>query len=260
MGYGTKTLAVGIAAALAVCAGPRQRGEAAAQPGPPDVPSTAGHAAPQSTPLGLPPVPVPSDNPMTSEKIELGKLLYFDPRLSKDGTVSCATCHEPKEGWSERRATSKGIRDQIGERNSPTVINSAYHREQFWDGHAATLEEQALGPIEDPIEMGHKLEDLVKELAAIPEYARRFREVFGTEVTREGIGRAIAAFERAIELNPATPNVAYNLGLIHRDRDEVDKALYWFQRALQTNPNDGDARSHIEKLRYDGTPGAGGAV
>jgi len=148
--------------------------------------------------LGLAPIPVPDDNPMTSEKSELGKLLYFDPRLSKDGTISCATCHNPKEGWSERRATSKGIRDQIGNRNSPTVINSAYHGAQFWDGRAATLEEQALGPIENPIEMGHKLEDVVKELTAIPEYTKQFQAVFGTGVTKDGIGKAIEAFERTV--------------------------------------------------------------
>jgi len=157
-----------------------------------------GAAALPAVPLGLPPVEVPADNPMTPEKIELGKLLYFDPRLSKDGTISCATCHNPKEGWSERRATSKGIKDQIGTRNSPTIINSAYHRAQFWDGRAATLEEQALGPIENPIEMGHKLEDMVKELPAIPEYTKRFQTVFGTGVTKDGIGKAIAAFERTI--------------------------------------------------------------
>ena len=158
----------------------------------------AGTSSLPAVPLGLPPVDIPADNPMTPEKVELGKLLYFDPRLSKDGTISCATCHNPKEGWSERRMTSKGIKGQIGTRNSPTVINSAYHPAQFWDGRAATLEEQARGPIENPIEMGYKLEDAVKDLSAIPEYTSRFKAVFGTEVTREGIGKAIAAFERTI--------------------------------------------------------------
>ncbi len=151
-----------------------------------------------AVPLGLPPVDIPADNPMTPEKVELGKLLYFDPRLSKDGTISCATCHNPKEGWSEQRMTSKGIKDQIGTRNSPTVINSAYHPVQFWDGRAATLEEQALGPIENPIEMGYKLDAVVKDLSAIPGYTSRFKAVFGTEVTKDGIGKAIAAFERTI--------------------------------------------------------------
>lgn len=149
-------------------------------------------------PLGLPPLPVPKDNPMTAEKIELGKLLYFDTRLSKDGTVSCATCHNPNQGWAERRPTSKGIKDQVGGRNAPTVINSAYHPAQFWDGRAASLEEQALGPIENPIEMGHDLDQCCQQLNKIPAYEKSFKAVFGTGVTKEGIAKAIAAFERTI--------------------------------------------------------------
>ena len=100
--------------------------------------------------VGLPPVPVPDDNPMTAEKVELGKLLYFDKRLSKDGTISCATCHDPTKGWTDQAPTSTGIGGQVGGANSPTVINAAYAKAQFWDGRAATLEEQALGPIENP--------------------------------------------------------------------------------------------------------------
>ena len=149
-------------------------------------------------PLGLPPVPVPEDNPMTAEKVELGKLLYFDTRLSKDGTVACATCHDPQLAWTEHEATSTGIDGQVGGANSPTVINAAYATAQFWDGRAASLEEQALGPIENPIEMGHKLKDLVPELNNIAGYKERFQSVFGTDVTSEGIAQAIAAFERTV--------------------------------------------------------------
>ncbi|MEE9293941.1 MAG: cytochrome c peroxidase [Phycisphaerae bacterium] len=149
-------------------------------------------------PRGLDPVPIPAGNPLTAEKIELGKLLFFDSRLSRDGTVSCATCHNPKTGWAEHRATSKGINNQVGSRNAPTVINAAYHRAQFWDGRAASLEEQALGPIENPIEMGHDLSEVVKQLSQIPEYRRRFKAAFGSGVTKEGIAGAIAAFERTI--------------------------------------------------------------
>lgn len=149
-------------------------------------------------PLGLPPVPVPDDNPMTAEKIELGKMLYFDTRLSKDGTISCATCHDPKMAWTEHEATSTGIQDQVGGRNSPTVINAAYAPAQFWDGRAASLEEQALGPIENPIEMGHKMADVGEALKQVPAYKERFQKVFGTDVTSEGIAKAIAAFERTV--------------------------------------------------------------
>ncbi len=155
-------------------------------------------AAPGGVPLGLPEVPIPEDNPQTPEKIALGKMLYFDTRLSKDGKISCATCHDPEMAWTEHTPTSTGIGGQVGGANSPTVINSAYAPAQFWDGRAASLEEQALGPIENPIEMGHKLDDLVKELAEIPEYKEGFKNVFDSEVTKEGIGKAIAAFERTV--------------------------------------------------------------
>lgn len=149
-------------------------------------------------PLGLPQLAIPADNPMTEAKVELGKMLYFDKRLSQDATVSCATCHDPKMAWAEKRATSEGIKKLVGDRNSPTVINAAYMPVMFWDGRAASLEEQALGPIENPIEMGHSMESLVPNLAKIPEYEKRFQEVFGTGVTKEGIAKAIAAFERTI--------------------------------------------------------------
>ena len=135
-------------------------------------------AAAPSVPLGLPPLPVPDDNPMTAEKVELGKLLYFDKRVSKDGTVSCATCHDPKMAWAEHTPTSEGIGHQKGGRNSPTVINAAYATSQFWDGRAKTLEEQATGPVENPIEMGHNMEAVVNAFSKIPEYQERFQEGF----------------------------------------------------------------------------------
>jgi cytochrome c peroxidase len=149
-------------------------------------------------PLGLPAVPVPKDNPMTAEKIELGKMLYFDKRLSKDGTVSCATCHDPKMAWAEHTPTSTGIHKQIGGRNAPTVINAAYATAQFWDGRAPSLEAQAVGPVGNPIEMGHSMPDLIKQLHDIPEYQERFRKVFGTAPNEAGLAKAIAAFERTI--------------------------------------------------------------
>ena len=135
---------------------------------------------------------------MTADKIALGKMLYFDKRLSKDGTISCATCHDPQKAWAEHTPTSTGIGGQVGGANSPTVINAAYADAQFWDGRAASLEEQALGPMENPIEMGHKLEAMIPELNAIPEYKELFQKVFQTDVTKEGMAKAIAAFERTV--------------------------------------------------------------
>ncbi len=182
----------------------------------------------QVIPLGLPPVPIPDDNPMTAEKIALGKLLYFDKRLSKDGTISCATCHDPEIAWTESRATSKGIGDQIGGANSPTVINSAYASTQFWDGRAESLEEQALGPIENPIEMGHDLDVLVKELAEIPEYKEGFQKVFGTEVTKDGIGKAIAAFERTV-LSGNSPYDQFKAGKEDALTDSQKRGMQLFE-------------------------------
>jgi cytochrome c peroxidase len=151
-----------------------------------------------ASPLGLKKPPIPDNNPMTLEKVELGKMLYFDKRVSKDGTVSCATCHDPKQGWTERKPTSTGIREQKGGRNSPTVINAAYASSQFWDGRAASLEEQAVGPVGNPIEMGSSMEVVVERFSKIPEYQQRFQKVFGTGVTEKGFAQAIAAFERTI--------------------------------------------------------------
>jgi cytochrome c peroxidase len=149
-------------------------------------------------PLGLAPVPVPTDNPLTKEKVELGKQLYFDPRLSCDETVSCASCHDPKKGWSNGEGVATGVRGQKGGRSAPTIINAAYSDLQFWDGRALALEGQALGPIQNPIEMDHKLEECVTKLNKIDGYRQQFQKVFGTDVTPDGIAKAISAFERTI--------------------------------------------------------------
>lgn len=162
-------------------------------------------------PLGLDPLPIPADNPLTPAKVELGKQLYFDPRLSYDGTISCATCHDPAKGWSNGEPFGVGIKGQKGGRNAPTVLNAAYFPLQFWDGRAEQLEGQALGPIQNPIEMGHTLEACVECVNAIPGYKKQFQEVFGTEVTSDGIAKAIAAFERTV-LSGDAPYDRYKAG------------------------------------------------
>ncbi len=151
-----------------------------------------------STPRGLPPVVHPKDNPPTDAKISLGKQLYFDPRLSRDNTISCASCHDPEKGYSNADQFATGVGGKKGGRNSPTVINSAYFTFQFWDGRAKTLEEQALGPIQNPVEMNMTLPEVVEKLNAIPGYKSQFKEVFGSDVTSDGIAKAIAAFERTV--------------------------------------------------------------
>ena len=147
----------------------------------------------------LPPV-IPADNPVTSEKVALGQKLYFDPRLSKDDTVSCATCHDPLHAFAEPRPVSLGVGGAKGARNAPTVLNAAFLQEQFWDGRAPTLEEQAKGPLVNPVEMAMPDHAAVeKKVQALPEYAPLFESAFGDQkVTIDRIAQAIASFERTL--------------------------------------------------------------
>ncbi len=150
------------------------------------------------SPLGLPKMRIPADNPLTAEKVALGKQLYFDPRLSGDNTVSCASCHDPKQGWSNGQRFATGVRDQQGGRSAPTIVNAGYGYFQFWDGRAQYVEGQALGPIQNPIEMDMTLPTLVEKLNAIAGYQSQFQAVFGAPATPETIAKAIGAFERTI--------------------------------------------------------------
>ena len=145
--------------------------------------------------------PLPPFNLQTPAKIELGKALFFDPRLSRDNTLSCASCHHPNLGFSDGRPASIGVGGKPGTRNAPSLYNVAYNKFLFWDGRAGSLEEQVLGPLQNPIEMGEALDHLVRELNSVPGYVEAFRKVFGTGVTVDGIARAISAFERTILSN-----------------------------------------------------------
>jgi len=141
-------------------------------------------------------------NPLTRAKIELGRQLYFDPRLSVDSTVSCASCHNPAEGYSAHTKTGVGIRGQLGGRNSPVSFNRILSGAQFWDGRADSLEAQAIGPIQNPIEMGFTHEGVVKRLGEMPVYKKQFEKIFG-ELTIDRVGQAIAAFERVLVTAPS---------------------------------------------------------
>ena len=141
-------------------------------------------------------------NPLTRAKIELGRQLYFDPRLSADATVSCASCHDPAQGYGANTRTGLGIRGQAGGRNSPVSYNRILSGAQFWDGRADSLEAQAVGPIANPIEMGFTHEGVVERLKTIPVYERQFKKIFGG-VSIDAVGKAIASFERAIVTGPS---------------------------------------------------------
>ena len=150
-------------------------------------------------PLGLPPLNWPADNPYTPAKAELGRLLYFDKRLSADESVSCASCHDPKFAFTDGAATSTGIKGQKGGRSAPTIINRAYTLAQFWDGRAATLEDQAKGPMANPIEMGNTHDAIVTKIKAVAGYRPLFAKAFGSEeINIDRIAMAIACFERTV--------------------------------------------------------------
>ena len=153
--------------------------------------------------------PAPVDNPTTEAKVELGKMLYFDTRFSSTGTVSCFSCHNVMEGGDDHRPTSIGVHGQVGGRNAPTVWNAAFNSAQFWDGRAATLEDQAKGPPTNPIEMGMKdLDATIGRIRRIPGYPPYFEAAFGKGdvVTIDNAAKAIAAYERTL----ITPNSPYD--------------------------------------------------
>ena len=139
----------------------------------------------------------PSNNPLTDAKAKLGDMIFDEKRVSADNTVACNTCHSPRNGFTTHTAASRGVGDQIGKRNAPSILNAMFYKSMFWDGRAATLEEQATLPILNPVEMGQKEpKDVVAKLAAIPEIVDAFQKVFGRPPNWEDMGKALAAFER----------------------------------------------------------------
>jgi len=182
--------------------------------------------------------PTPADNPTTPAKVALGKMLYFDPRLSSTGTVSCFSCHNVMEGGDDHRSTSVGVHSKIGGRNAPTVWNAAFLSVQFWDGRAPTLEAQASGPIANPIEMGMKMGLAVDRIKRIPGYQAVFDQVFGADkpISDNTIAMAIAAYERTL----ITPNSPYDR-FVKGDKTALTKQQ---QRGMQTFADVGCVACH----------------
>ncbi len=170
----------------------------------PPIPKAGALARPRSPhQVGLPAeltrTVIPRDHPQTPEKIALGQQLFFDGRLSADGTVACATCHDPARAFTDGRPVSIGIHGRAGQRNAPTILNALYNQTQFWDGRAKTLEEQAALPIVNPFEMGQPtLDAAVAGIAGIEEYRQTFPKAFGRPVNGPDLLRAIAAYERTL--------------------------------------------------------------
>jgi cytochrome c peroxidase len=170
----------------------------------PPIPQVGPLAKPRSleqvgVPTELTRTVMPPDNPQTEEKIALGQKLFFDGRLSADGTVACATCHDPARAFTDGRPASIGIHGRAGQRNAPTILNALYNKTQFWDGRAKTLEDQAASPIINSVEMGQpSLDAAVATLAGIEEYQQGFQRVFGRPVNGPDLLHALASYERTL--------------------------------------------------------------
>lgn len=214
-------------------------------------------------PLGLDAyMPVPDENAMTPERVALGRRLFFDPRLSADGSLSCASCHEPARGFTDGRARSVGVFGRVGVRSAPTLVNRAYGRAFFWDGRATTLEEQVLQPIENPAELGLTTDRAVERLASGAEYAGRFEEAFGGPVDRMTLARALAAYVRSI-LAGDSPVDRYLNGESTALSIEAREGLRLFRGrancvACHLGPTFSDERFHNTGVAWAGQAGRAG--
>jgi cytochrome c peroxidase len=171
--------------------------------------------------------PLPKYVPTNPQKVLLGKALFFDPILSKDGTVSCATCHNIFEGGDDATKFSTGINNQKGSINSPTVLNAVFNFRQFWDGRAKDLQEQAAGPIENPVEMGNNFDNLIKTLNKSA-YAAQFKAIYKDGITKENITDAIAEFEKTL-ITPDSPFDRYLRGEENAISPEAKEGYALFQ-------------------------------
>ena len=196
----------------------------------------------------LPKVVAPKDNPMTDAKIELGRMLYFDPRLSGNGSVSCASCHNPGLGYADALPKGIGVNGTVLGRSSPTVLNSAHYKTQFWDGRAATLEEQAKGPLLNPNEMKGDAAAMISGIRQIPGYRQKFMEVFGGEPTFDNVAKAIAAFERIV-VDLDSPFDRYARGDDNAIGEQALRGMEVFSNQARcatchSGPNFSDSRFH----------------
>jgi cytochrome c peroxidase len=155
---------------------------------------------------------VPKENPLTAKKVELGRLLFFDKRLSKNNTIACASCHIPALAFTDGQPVSTGIHRLQGGRSAPASINRVFSQAQFWDGRAATLDDQSVGPLVSPVEHGFiNHDEMVKKLKGIEGYRRLFKDAFGSDITTNAVGKAIASFQRTI-LSGNSPVDRFDVG------------------------------------------------
>ena len=191
---------------------------------------------------------VPSDNLLTTARVKLGEQLFFDTRLSRNNTISCATCHNPAKGWSNGKRYATGIDSQVGTRSVPSLVNAGFQQHQFWDGRAGSLEEQARQPIESPVEMDMKLDALATKLNRIDGYRQQFQRAFGADASPKPITQAIASFVRTIVSGEA-PYDRYRAGNLAALSPAAQRGhdIFFFRancRACHQGPNFTDDDFH----------------
>ena len=204
-------------------------------------------------PHGLPDVKIPANNPLTVEKVALGKKLFFDKNLSLDRTISCATCHDPQKGWSNGTPFAEGVNGAVGTRNTPSIINVAFNTTQFWDGRAKSLEKQALGPILNPIEMAMPSEDeLVARLKEDSSYVEQFNETFEDGLTADNVAKAIASFERTI-LAGDLPYDRYQAGDKTAMSESAIRGMELFFNKRRANCGECHKEPHFTDMKFYNT-------
>ncbi len=209
-------------------------------------------------PTGLGERRVPENNPLNWERVELGRRLFFDGRLSRDGTVSCASCHIPEQGFSSSDSVAIGVDGARGTRNSPTLLNRAYGASFFWDGRAATLEEQALQPIENPLEMGTKVSVVLERLRADAEYPRQFSAAYDGGISAENLAKALASFQRVL-LSGESAVDRFQGGDFSALTDEQRQGLWVFESRgrcwrCHRGPNYSDEQFHNTGVSWGQAP------
>jgi cytochrome c peroxidase len=206
----------------------------------------------------LPPVEHPNDNPFTKEKAELGKQLFFDPRLSGSKQIACASCHDPDLAWADGRTAAFGHDRQVGQRNTPSIMNAAYQSSQFWDGRVYSLESQARMPIVNEIEMHSSPDAIAAAVNDIAGYRAKFLEIFGVEeVDFDVIAKAIACFERTITSGERSDFDKFLKGDAKALSDSAVRGLHLFRTAARcinchNGPNFSDGQFHNIGLTYYG--------
>ena len=208
-------------------------------------------------PLGLDLyLPIPEDNALTAAKVRLGRDLFRNAILSRDRTIACASCHDPRRAFTDGRSLAVGVEGKVGTRNAPTLINRAYGRSQFWDGRAHSLEQQVLEPIENPRELGAGVGTAVRRLVSSPLYRLRFRVAFGRDVNAQDLARALASYVRTI-LGGDSPFDRYANGIANALSDEARSGLEIFRgkagcSTCHSGPTMSDERFHNTGVAWQG--------